>query len=362
MRIHHFYPRTHNIGDHFVQRGIKRMIQAIVPDATFDLFNVNSRGEDKTDYGLTHAAVERANREADLIIIGGSNLYEGSLRWRWGVHLETDALKNLRVPLFLMGIGTGSDFLSRPHSPSLRAKGEIRLLNEHAAFSGVRDVLTYNWLRQLGISKAQLMGDPAAFIFNRPMQQENHDGPVLLTMPPLRFWASKRRFWNVRVLGRAMFNGLVSLARTLLERSYRVVVTCNDPLDLPLAGRLFDRWLPSPVICPQTPEEYFQILSTARAVVSGRLHTAVVSFSLGIPFALMDVDQRTSGFIKTYQLDDWSITPSWHGIGARLREMTDKLLSDEGRKSWEFFIKQRDQMYARAINLLRDALQASIRK
>ena len=23
MRIHHFYPRTNNIGDHFVQRGIE---------------------------------------------------------------------------------------------------------------------------------------------------------------------------------------------------------------------------------------------------------------------------------------------------------------------------------------------------
>jgi polysaccharide pyruvyl transferase WcaK-like protein len=360
MRIHHFYPRTRNIGDHFVQRGIKRMIKTIVPDAAFDLFNVNSRGEDKTDYGLTRAAVERANREADLVIVGGSNLYEGSLRWRWGVHLEIDALKNLRVPLFLLGIGTGSDFLSRPHNPSLRARDEIRLLNEYATFSGVRDVMTYNWLRQLGVSKAQLTGDPAAFIFNRPVQRNNHDGHVLLTMPPVRFWAGKHRFWNVRVHGRAMFKGMISLTRALLEKNHRVLVTCNDPADLPLAGKLFDRLLPTPVICPQTPEEYFQILSASRAVLSGRLHTAVVSFSLGIPFALMDVDQRTNGFIKTYQIDDWSISPSRHGIESQLKEMTDRLLGEGGRKSWEIFIEKRDHMYERAMKLLRDALRAVI--
>src|SRR5829696_7453190 len=100
MRIHHFYPITQNIGDHFVQRGIERMIQTLVPDAAFTSFNVNSRGADKSGYGLTRATIERANREADLIVVGGSNLYEGSYRWRWGVHLEVGALKNLRTPLF----------------------------------------------------------------------------------------------------------------------------------------------------------------------------------------------------------------------------------------------------------------------
>ena len=59
MRIHHFYPRTSNIGDHFVQRGIERMIQRIKPDATFELFSINSRGDEKSDYGLTRSAIER---------------------------------------------------------------------------------------------------------------------------------------------------------------------------------------------------------------------------------------------------------------------------------------------------------------
>ncbi len=151
MRIHHFYPRTNNIGDHFVQRGIERMVGRIVPEATFELFNVNNRGEDKIEYGLTKLAIERANREADLIIVGGSNLYEGSYRWRWGVHLEDDALENLRVPMFLLGIGAGSDFTSPLRKPSARAKKEIKLLNDCATFSGARDVITYDWLQQLGM-------------------------------------------------------------------------------------------------------------------------------------------------------------------------------------------------------------------
>src|SRR5687767_7611268 len=211
MRIHHFYPKTRNAGDHFVQRGIERMMRELVPGAAFELFNVNSRGEDETGYGLTRATVERANREADLVIVGGSNLYEGSYRWPWGVHLEPDALGDLRVPLFLVGIGTGSGFLPRPHEPSARAKSEIRLLNERAAFSGARDVLTRDWLHRLGIAKAELMGDPATFIFNRAARRGVDGGHVLLTTPPLRFWAGKSQFWQVRRYGRAMFRATVSL-------------------------------------------------------------------------------------------------------------------------------------------------------
>ena len=360
MRIHHFYPRTGNIGDHFVQKGIERMFRTLVPDVTFDLFNVNSRGEDKTEYGITRAAVERANREADLIIVGGSNLYEGSYRWRWGVHLEAEALKNLRVPLLLVGLGTGSNFLSRPHHPSPRAKSEIRLLNDHAAFSGARDVVTRDWLHRLGISKAELMGDPATFIFNQPLRQDKRDGHILITMPPLRFWTSKRKFWKVYVKGRAMFNAVVTLTRTLIEKGHRTVVACNDPVDQNLAAQLFDGWLPAKVVCPQSQEEYFRLLSDSRAVVTGRLHTAVVSFSLGIPFVLMDVDQRTHGFIKTYQMESWSLTPTLYGVEARLKELTDNLLSDGAAKSWELLVERRDDMYTRAMNLIGEALRPVI--
>jgi polysaccharide pyruvyl transferase WcaK-like protein len=358
MRIHHFYPQTRNIGDHFVQRGIAQMMRSLVPGAVFDLFNVNSRGADKTGYGLTRATVERANREADLIIIGGSNLYEGSLRWRWGVHMEDGALDNLRVPLFLMGLGTGSDFLSRPHHPSKRARKEICLLNARAAFSGVRDTITHDWLRRLGISKAELMGDPATFIFNRPVQQANADGHILIAMPPLRFWTSKRQFWKVRAQGRVMFRAVVAQARTFLEKGYSVSVACNDPADLPLARELFERSLSCPVLCPQSPEEYFQLLDGARALVSGRLHTAVVALSLGIPFVLMDIDQRSHGFTETYQLGDWSLIPTRSGFEARLKKQADNLLSDEALKSWEIFVNRRDRMHERAMALLEHALKS----
>jgi polysaccharide pyruvyl transferase WcaK-like protein len=357
VRVHHFYPKTRNIGDHFVQQGIERMIRRLVPDAAFELFNVNRRGEDGADYGLTRRAVERANRDADLIIVGGSNLYESAYRWRWGVHLDLQALEDLRVPVILLGIGTGSPFLSPPPKPSRRARREIRLLNERAILSGARDVTTRDWLRGLGVAKAELTGDPATFIFNQAARPGDRDGHVLVTLPPRRFWTSKRPFWKVRVRGRAMFRALVTLTRTLRDRGDRVVVAYNDPGDAELAHRLFAAEPHAEPVCPLSPERYFELLSGARAVVSGRLHTAVAAFSLGIPFVLLDTDQRTHGFARTYQLDGWAVSAASNDIDARLREQADRLLSGDGTPSWGELIERRERMHTRAMTLLDEALR-----
>jgi polysaccharide pyruvyl transferase WcaK-like protein len=356
MRIHHFYPRTNNIGDHFVQRGIETMVRRLRPEASIDLFDINDRGRDKTDFGLTHQAVERANRGADLIIVGGSNLYEGNYRWHWGVHLEKDALARLRVPLVLLGIGSGSGFGAPLHAASRRAISEIRLLNDYAKLSGARDVLTLAWLHQIGITKAQLTGDPATFVFNRPLQEMKATGKILIVMPPRRFWSSIHQFWDVHTHGRAMFKALVLLAKGLRKSVNEVIVACNDPLDLPLARSLFNSVVPD-VVCPATPEEYFELVSGCSVVVSGRLHSAVIAFSLGVPFILLNVDQRTEGFIRTYHLEDWSINVTRTDVQTALNRLMAKVLSAETRPAWSRLIFLREDMKARASKAIADVLQ-----
>ena len=104
-----------------------------------------------------------------------------------------------------------------------------------------------------------------------------------------------------------MFRALVAVANKLIAQGEKVVIACNDPIDLPVARELYGSSASDLVTCPKTVDEYFELLSMSRAVISGRLHTAVVAFSLAIPFQLIDVDQRTNGFVKTYQLEDWAI-------------------------------------------------------
>jgi polysaccharide pyruvyl transferase WcaK-like protein len=355
LLIHHFYPKTSNLGDHFVQRGVASLFSRVAPNSEFETFNVNDRGDDQTGFGLTLAAVDRANRRADLVVIGGSNLYEGDDRW--GVYLEPGAIDKLSVPLILLGIGTGSTFRSRPPRPSERVKSEILALNNYAVLSGVRDVITLDWLRQLGVGKVKLTGDPATFIFNRPLQPARSAEYVVIAIPPIRFWqrTSRREFFDPR--RRKAFRALVSVRRHITENGLRVIIACNDTADLELARTLFAEGRTNEVVCPESAEHYFELLSEARAVIAGRLHTAVASFSLGVPFILLDVDQRTSGFIKTYGLQRWSAAPSLLGFDSLLAATVQRLFDDSLAGEWEDLIAKRDVMHGQALNLLSDALK-----
>lgn len=349
-RIHHFFPRTKNIGDYFVQTGIATMVRTIEADAEIHLFDVNSRGADRLQYGLTKQAIDKANREADLIIVGGSNLYEGAWGWPWGVALDVAALKDLRVPIFLTGIGTGSAFASDTHKPSGRAREEIRLLNDAATLSWVRDLVTLEWLQNLGVTKAEMLGDPATYIFNSGFNPVARGEHVLIVIPPSRIWSSRRGFWKSNRLGRPIFNALVDVAKSLLATGNQVIIACNDPRDFDLAQRLFE-FRQIEIVCPAEPQEYFRLLSASRAVISGRLHTAAVALSLGIPFLLLDLDKRTSGFIETYQLDHAAIP--WSEVANTLGDMTDQLLAGADSESWLNSVGIRNMLYKLADERLR---------
>jgi polysaccharide pyruvyl transferase WcaK-like protein len=353
MRIHHFYPRTKNIGDHFVQSGIHSLIRSIHQDARFEVFDINSRGS-SVEYGFTEKAIQRANREADLVIVGGSNLYEGAFGWPWGVHLDRKALGELHIPLFLIGIGTGSAFASPIHRPSTRAKTEIRLLNEVAAFSWVRDVTTLEWLRKLEITKAEMLGDPATFLFNQAYREPSSDGYILIVVPPFRVWSSRSNFLKTIRFGRPIFHALVKFASQLIDAGKPVVVACNDPRELSLATGLFEKILRKPVVCPTNEADYFQLLTDARALISGRLHTAACALSKGLPFLLLDIDQRTRGFIETYELSHAALSLS--NINDQLPDAADGLLNGNDSHAWMKSILIRNELRDKALERLRSKL------
>jgi polysaccharide pyruvyl transferase WcaK-like protein len=146
---------------------------------------------------------------------------------------------------------------------------------------------------------------------------------------------------------------MAALAKRLRQQGESVIVCCNDPADLPIARGLFSG--PVEVVCPASPEEYFHLLESSRAVITGRLHTAVAAFSLAVPFALLNIDQRTNGFIKTFGLDPWSISTSTEGFEENLLRMMETLLRADPY-AWQELVAQRDRLYRQALTLLQQAM------
>ena len=78
LKVHHYFPLgSDNIGDHLVARAIRGALARHFGAIDFVNMPVNDRyrAGDRT-IGLLGNNVERSNREADMTVIGGSNLLE----------------------------------------------------------------------------------------------------------------------------------------------------------------------------------------------------------------------------------------------------------------------------------------------
>lgn len=300
MRVHHYFPVTKNSGDFFVRDGIRKLVRTRRADAEFVDLAANAARGFSPQYGLRPPLLEYSNDEADLVIVGGSNLYEGpSYGWDWGLATDADSIRALRVPLALVGIGTGSRLGERVRSLSRRAHTEIRALHERARAAGVRDVATHALVTALGASEATLTGCPALYLGERPLGPPRSDR-VVVSFPPIRF-QKNRDIWA------SLLAGIDDTIRTASRSGLEVSILCHDDRDVPAARAAFDGG-DVPIHYPGSDwAAHRSILSDAGFVVAFRLHAAIFACGSGVPFACVLLDQRHHGFAATLGLTEWSV-------------------------------------------------------
>ncbi len=245
--VHHYSPLgSTNVGDGLVTRAIRKAIPRHFGPCDFVDFPANDRypGNDRV-LGLCGENLERTNAEADLVIVGGSNMLEarkprrsgilGGSRSGWGVFTDLDSLRRLRVPLLLLGMGTGSSF-GREIRPYLHpAADEIRLLHEKAFASAVRDQTTVEKLAEIGV-KTECVGCPVTFLTDRPVRGvDPSDLPLLVSFPPPRIVE--------RAGGRSFMKSAMHYIEWLRDRGTPIIVTLHDSEDIEPARR----WTPEGV-------------------------------------------------------------------------------------------------------------------
>src|SRR5262245_50675966 len=120
LRVHHYYPvKSQNSGDALVARAIRQAFVRHFGPAEFTDLPATDRDPDHDrPVGLCPDNVARNNAEADIVIVGGSNLLEPRKPRSgddpgWGLVADETAIQRLRRPLLLIGMGTGSSFGKR---------------------------------------------------------------------------------------------------------------------------------------------------------------------------------------------------------------------------------------------------------
>jgi polysaccharide pyruvyl transferase WcaK-like protein len=316
MLIHHYYPHTRNVGDYFVRDGIRSLFSRVLGETHFVDIPVAKPSVEKSPFGIKGDNILRNNSDADLIIIGGSNMYEAHPDGGWGVDTTLSELKKIKTPIILIGIGTGSRFGVETHQLSPEKRSEIIYLNERALASSVRDMRTYDFIRSLGISQHTMTGCPATFKFQENLRG-NNSKEIAISFPPARLQKFRFTFWHsMRVISKYI--------DYCIKLGFRPILACHDPRDVPIAERFKSR---ATVFFSDSPDDFYKLYGDSALVVGFRLHAAIISLSLGTPFIPIYFDHRGAGFLETYEAMSPSLYLNSWTLLSTLKKRTDKILA-----------------------------------
>lgn len=332
MIIHHYHPDKTNIGDFFVVDGIRKLIGESLRESQFVDLPVNKPRETKC-FGLLGENLNYSNSEADLIVIGGSNLYECRRSGTWAVTTDLDNIRKIKKPIMLIGLGSGSSFKGKVRSCSAQSKAEICLLNKMAIGSSVRDLNSGRFLHSLGLRNYIVTGCPSTFLFENSFTFKNSD-TVVIAFPPKRF--KRHRF---------MYFRLISAIRKYIDYCRQIglqpILSCHDARDIEFATAIQKEGVK--LFYSEKTSDYYELYGKAKLVVGFRLHAAIISLSLGTPFIPIYFDMRGRAFAETYDSLKWAISGTKFNLYRRLIKSTEDIL---GRKETPFvnFLSKK-QMY-----------------
>lgn len=315
MVIHHYVPFTLNVGDLFVRDGIHLCLREQFSGVRMVELPANDpQRRSKVPVGLTGANLERTNAEADLVVVGGSNLYEGP-EWRFVTDLES--IRALRPPMAFIGLGVGSVRGRKVRPLSNKSVAEIRASHERAIGVAVRDLNTVAWLASLGI-KCQMTACPATFVGHQPMRF-SPVRRVVVSAPPARFLPKWGHRGYVRsTLMVATFRRVLQILET---RGLEFEVIAHDERDVDYLEPMLSKFGRKPLYFGNETQTYYEHFRAADLAICYRLHMAISCLGWGVPFYLINFDLRTEAFRDTYGIG--AITYDAFGLGAMRRLALD---------------------------------------
>lgn len=313
--IHHYCPHTFNIGDHFVILSIRKYLTQYLPEAVYiPKACSKNRGWGKPYY-LQAENINISNEFADAVIIGGSDQYNN-----WSLRIKKNEINNLIPPLYLIGLGISSAGLDKP--PKIKKQEyleDIKETNKVARYSSVRDEITQDFLRKLGVDKTILTGCPAMYLFDEPFHL-NKNGFVALTFP-FPVIKNTRSELYVNLIER------INNVSSIIEKFDLIpVITCHDDRDVFIAQTYFPE---KKIFYSNYPDEFIDFYRRSAFVVGSRLHASILVSGLGKPFININIDKRGLGFSQTFGMSNWNLDINDSDFDNQLKSRINVILNGD---------------------------------
>lgn len=292
-------PRGFNIGNDVIHQGTLAFIRrSFGSQVNVISLPATSRHETHAKAGLTPRTVHEINQYGHGVIVGGGNLYENG-----ELDVDPAALDALEPPLMLFSLGAGRIY-NRRHELVSRTDAMnadlVRMLNEKAAVSLVRDDATANLLARLGCPPAQVAGCPTLFL------DEQFDRPAILDGPPqVLFSVRTPELMNVPLADQARVRAdILGVIDLLCRRGFGdVKLLCHDHRDLPFAASFGDL----EYLYTDDVSTLLNWLRSCRLSIGYRLHAALPCLALCTPAVSISYDERALSMMRTIGYAAWDI-------------------------------------------------------
>ena len=267
---------TKNIGDHFIELAIRRLLRE---DVVYDRFSIRRR--------LRADEIDRIN-QTSCALICGTNLYQHD----WESELDADVIGRIQVPIIPFGVGSSASRLSETSvSPTTRAM--IRLLHQHCAVGSVRDPHSAAVVARTGVSNVIMTGCPVLFWAGQPHL------PAITARPRRRLIVTARNWLMHRWPDAVDHPVQIELLRRVLAHFPPEMVTfaVHEDFDRNLVDRLN---IPRQrVLDSEDPQDYVRVYGDPDHVVLAlRLHAGMLARANGLPAVFVGHDTRSYAFCE----------------------------------------------------------------
>jgi len=333
--IMYYHVDTSNRGDWAIKKSITEAIQERI-DVPFAFMSV------KNDELSEQRIEKQLNIDCSALMIAGSGLYTNYPKSsNWYFPCKTELFEKIKVPIMLIGIGNNQNLKGNVLNTELKeeTKQSIKLINDLAVISTVRDQRTYDLLFSLGITKHKPMLDPANFLRVRPVPKKRKVAIQIAQHAPIlgRFdGTTERRTYNV--------NSFAKIASYLIEKNYEVIFIAHDALEHSLIVDL--QKLNSKIQGLNTDDLDAMLKTYAECSFSigVKMHSNIMSFASGTPSIQLYYDQKQIEYLKMLDIEELGIN-IFEDYYNELKDKVDYIMQNVNIYTKLFtLIKKQDQI------------------
>jgi len=267
---------TGNIGDHFIDTAIRRMLR---DEVVYHSFSIRKplRAADIDQINLTSCA-----------LICGTNLYQHD----WESALTMATLDRIKVPVVPFGVGSSAAALEDTFV-SEETRAMICAIHDRCVLGSVRDEHAAEVVARAGVKNVTMTGCPVLFWAGLSTLPRVSPRPRRRLVLTARNWLMHR--WPDNVDHPVQ----IDLLRRVMERfaPTRPVFAVHEDFD----RRLVDRFkIPAESVVDKSDlRDYVELYSNPdNAVLALRLHAGMLARANGLPAIFVGHDTRTYAFCK----------------------------------------------------------------